>query len=61
MGAAQLGVQVVVDPAHLAHSDPVLAFEGEAQGPPAQIRGHVEDEAGHVGQGNAGHVPEGAQ
>lgn len=58
LGAAQLGVQVVIDPSHLSDSYPVLAFERQSEGPPAQVGRHVQNETSHVGELDVADVPE---
>lgn len=56
--ATQLRVQVVVDSSHLSDSYPVLAFEWQPEGPPAQVGWHVQNKACHVGQLDATYIPE---
>ena len=56
--ATKLGVKVVVDSSHFSDSYPVLAFEWEPEWPPAQVRWYIQDEACHVGQLDAPHIPD---
>ena len=54
--AAQFGVQVVVDTAHLSYTNPVLAFERKAERSPTQVGRHIEDKACYVGESYTGHI-----
>ena len=53
----QLRVQVVVDPSHLSHPYPVLPLEWKSEGPPAQVRWHIENESSHIRQLYTAHIP----
>lgn len=55
--AAQLGVQVVIEPPHLSDSYPVLALQRQTERAPAHVRRHVQNEARHVGKLDAANIP----
>lgn len=59
LGATQLRVQVVIDPAHLSDSYPVLPFEWQPERPPAQVGWHIQNEARHIRQLDAADIPGG--